>query len=171
MEFSSPDRAFHCTVNIPLFTLSYALRILLSSDSVKSSRASIFLIHSISFAYARAIFGELSSCSIISKSASFATGDCTFSFTPASCFVIPWYISSDCLINVSASSSLLLPASHFSNRYVASSFPVIFSIFALCVGVNPRLLATTFFGMFLVTVSTHGVLIADISRAIDFLAH
>ena len=121
IAFSRPERAFHCTVNIPVFTLSYALRILLSSDKVNSLRDSIDLTHSISFAYARAILGELSNCSNISKSASLATGDCTLASTFDRFLVIPLYISSDCFINTSASSSLPFPASHLDNMYVHSS--------------------------------------------------
>lgn len=55
--------------------------------------------------------------------------------------------------------------------YVPSSSHVIFSIFARSVGVNQRSLRTTAFGIFLVTVSTHGVLIDAISRATLFLSH
>lgn len=55
--------------------------------------------------------------------------------------------------------------------YVHSSNQVIFSIFALSVGVNPRSLRTTAFGIFLVTVSTPGAFSAEISLATLFLSH
>lgn len=48
---------------------------------------------------------------------------------------------------------------------------MIFSIFARSVGVNQRSLRTTAFGIFLVTVSTHGAFSAEISLATLFLSH
>jgi hypothetical protein len=80
-------------------------------------------------------------------------------------------MSSDCFINTSASSSLLFPASHLDKRYVHSSCPVIFSILALSVGVIHKSLLTTAFGIFRVTVSTHGVLNACTSRFTLFFSH
>lgn len=55
--------------------------------------------------------------------------------------------------------------------YVASSCPVIFSIFALSVGLNHKSLRTTAFGIFRVIVSAHGVLTDFISLTTLFLSH
>jgi hypothetical protein len=74
-------------------------------------------------------------------------------------------------MNTSASASFSFHASHLDSIYCASSVPVIFSIFALSVGVNQRSLRTTAFGMFRVIVSTHGVFIDEISRVILFFNH
>jgi hypothetical protein len=70
--------------------------------------------------------------------------------------VIPLYASSDCFINISASSSFGFPASHFFKTYCASSIPPrIFSIFVLCVLSNHKSRFTIAFGIFLVSVSPH----------------
>lgn len=124
-----------------------------------------------SLAYARFILGELSNCSSISCSASFATGDCTRFSTFDSFFVIPLYISSACFIKAAAISSFGFHARPLDSTYDHSFIPVIFSIFALSVGVNQRSLRTTATGIFLVTVSDHGTLIDVISLVILFFTH